>query len=49
MTNTLKAVREYDANGNMIHYKNANGFEYWQEYDSNGNEIHRKYSDGYEE
>jgi hypothetical protein len=43
-------IREYDTNGNLIHFKNSAGFEYWCEYDSNGNEIYRKYSGsgGYE-
>lgn len=43
------SISEYDNNGNLIHYKNSNGYEYWKEYDSNGNLIHSKYSDGYEE
>jgi YD repeat-containing protein len=38
----------YDSNGNIIHYKNSNGYEWWQEYDSNGNCIHSKNSNGYE-
>ncbi len=41
-------IREYDANGNLIHYKNSNGIEYWREYDANGNLIHYKESNGYE-
>lgn len=43
------SVIEYDRNGNLIHYKNSNGYEYWKEYDSNGNLIHYKNSDGKEE
>ena len=31
---------KYDANGNEIHYKDPDGFEYWKEYDANGNCIH---------
>jgi hypothetical protein len=30
-------IREYDANGNMIYYKNSDGYEKW--YDSFGKEI----------
>ena len=43
------SISEYDNNGNLIHYKNSNGYEYWKEYDSNGNLIHSKDSDGKEE
>lgn len=39
---------EYDENGNIVHYKNSNGYEYWREYDSNNNLIHSKDSDGEE-
>ena len=42
------SISEYDNNGNLIHSKNSNGYEYWKEYDSNGNLIHSKDSDGYE-
>ncbi len=42
-------VKEYDTNGNLIHYKDSNGYEYWDEYDTNGNLIHYKDSNGYEE
>ena len=48
-TYKLKKIKiEYDDNGNLIHYKNFNGDEYWQEYDNNGNLIHYKDSDGFE-
>jgi len=40
-------IKEYDFNGNIIYYKDSNGFEYW--YDSNGKVIHYKNSDGYEQ
>ena len=42
------SISEYDNNGNLIHYKNSNGYEYWKEYDSNGNSIHFKNSNSYE-
>ena len=43
----LDSVREYDTNGNVIHFKKFDGSEHWREYDSNGNVIHYKNSDGY--
>lgn len=45
----LYAIEEYDANGNLIHYKASYGVEWWREYDAYGNEIHYKASNGYEE
>lgn len=45
----IEGEREYDSNGNVIHFKNSYGAEYWQEYDSNGNVIHFKNSCGYEQ
>ena len=39
---------KYDANGNMIYYKNSDGFEEWWDYDTNGNVIHHKDSNGTE-
>ena len=30
---------EYDKNGNLIHFKDSNGYESWNEYDSNGKWI----------
>ena len=39
MANTIK---EYDNNGNMIHYRNSRGFEEWREYDTNGNVFTEK-------
>jgi antibiotic biosynthesis monooxygenase (ABM) superfamily enzyme len=47
MSNT-NPIYEYDANGNLIHFRNSNGFEEWYEYDDNGNERHYKNSRGYE-
>ena len=43
------SISEYDSNGNLIHFKDSDGYEYWKEYDSNGNEIHYKTSNGKEE
>ena len=43
------SVYKYDANGNVIYYKNSDGDEAWSEYDKNGNMIHFKNSDGYEQ
>jgi len=43
-------IKEYDKNGNLIHYRhNANLEEEWYEYDQNNNEIYYKSSGGYEE
>ena len=42
-------IIECDENGNLIHYKNSKGYEYWEEYDKKGNCIHTKDSDGREE
>ncbi len=41
-------IREYDANGNEIHYKNSDGFETWYQYDVNNNMIRYKNSSGFE-
>ena len=38
---------EYDEVGNLIHYKNNDGTEFWKEYDKNGNEIFYEHSDGF--
>ena len=35
-------------NGNLIHYKDSDGYEKWYEFNENGNLIHYKDSDGYE-
>ena len=37
-----------DNKGNVIHYKDSNGYEYWKDYDSNNNRIHYKDSKGVE-
>ena len=34
----------YDENGNMIHYKNSNGFEEWWDYDENNHCIGVRYN-----
>ena len=44
-TNTLK---EYDEKGNLIHYRDSNGYEEWREYDENNNPIHFRNSTGFE-
>ena len=53
MKTTFKIINgnlyEYDSNGNEIHYKNSNGYEWWSEYDINGKLIHFKNSTGCEE
>ncbi|MBR6079467.1 MAG: hypothetical protein IKP60_04825, partial [Treponema sp.] len=33
------SLYEYDSMGNIIHYKDSNGYEKWYEYDSRGNQI----------
>ena len=48
--NTLNTSQlEFNTNGNIIYYKNSNGYEYWQEFDSNNNMIHYKNSIGCEQ
>ena len=42
------SISEYDNNGNLIHFKDSDGYESWKEYDRNGNKIHSKDSDGKE-
>ena len=37
MTNEIK---EYDTNGNLIHFRDSTGFEWWSEYDANGKQTH---------
>jgi len=39
-------ITEYDKDGNIIHYKDSDGFEYWNKYDKNNNLIYHKDSDG---
>lgn len=39
----------FDDHGNLTHYKNVNGHEWWFEYDSSGREIHWRDSAGNEE
>ena len=41
------AHNEYDANGNLTHREDSDGFERRDEYDSNGNLIHRTEGNGY--
>ena len=35
-------IREYDNNGNVIHYRTSDGYEVWCEYDNNGNVFTEK-------
>lgn len=47
-TNCGETIREYDKNGNEIHYKNNNGYENWKTYDENNNQISSKDNKGNE-
>lgn len=38
---TQEVIIEKDERGNIIHYKNSNGYEYWREYDSTDNVTKR--------
>ena len=49
LNGNLKSKLKYDKKGNLIHFKDSNGYEYWNEYDENGNIIYHKNSDGFEE
>ena len=40
--------KKLDKNNNLIHYKDFNGYEYWNKYDKNNNVIHYKNSYGNE-
>ena len=42
-------IKEYDDNGNKIHYKDCYEYEELREYDDKGRLIHVKDSNGYEE
>lgn len=46
--NIIKVREECDNNGNTIHFKDYDGYEYWKEYDSNGNCIYYKNSNSIE-
>ena len=37
--NGFEYWKEYDENGNCIHYKDPDGFEEWYDYDENNNCI----------
>ena len=41
-------ISEYDEKGNLIHYRNSDGYEYWREFDKNNNLIHRRDTNGFE-
>ncbi len=38
----------YDKNGNLLYWKNADGFEFWWKYDKNGDCYYQKNYSGYE-
>jgi hypothetical protein len=40
-------IKKYNSKGNMIYYKNSDGYEFW--YNENGNIIHSKSPTGYEQ
>ena len=40
--------RDYNEQGNEIHFKYSDGYEGWSEYDEKGNLILSKDSDGFE-
>ena len=46
--NTMPGIREYDKKGNVIHFRDSDGFEEWREYDANNNVIHYRSSAGFE-
>jgi YD repeat-containing protein len=37
-------IREFDPNGNLIYFRNSNGYEIWYEYDTDGRCIYARYS-----
>lgn len=43
-----KVYRDFDDKGNIIHFKNNRGVEWWQDFDDNGNIIHFKNNEGKE-
>ncbi len=45
---SIKEIKEYDENNNIIYLKSPDGFELWQEYNENKNLIHYKCIDEYE-
>jgi len=47
--NGYRYTRDYDTNGNLIHYANSEGFKYWKEYNENNICIHYKNSHNLEE
>jgi YD repeat-containing protein len=40
----MKAIKDYDNNGNLIHERFVNGFEYWREFDQNNKMTHYRNS-----
>ena len=41
-------IKEYDKRGNLIHYSDNKGFEFWSEFDEHNNLVHCKYSKSFE-
>lgn len=44
----MKDIVDYNENGNIIHLKASNGYEWWREYDEKGNVTYHRNSNGYE-
>ena len=42
----MNTIKEYDTNGNLIHYKDSEGGEAWWTYDENNNLTHYRDSLG---
>ena len=45
--NNITVKKEYDVNGNLTHFKDADGYWYNREFDSKGNETYFEDADGY--
>ncbi len=45
----MKMIKKYDKKGNLIHFIDFKGYEFWQKYDENNNVIYRKCFDGEEQ
>ena len=44
----MEEMKQFDDDGNLIHYRDSNGYEVWREYNDSGQEIHSRDSSGYE-
>ena len=42
-----KPIIEEDSKGNVVHYKDSDGYEWWSEYNKRGKEFHHKDNDGF--